>query len=50
MLLDVEDVKSFSITEHLMKFNTQKEKKKRDLILNVELLYDQDSFYFLLIV
>ena len=28
-----------------MKFNT----KKKQLFLNVELLYDQDSFYFLLI-
>ena len=36
------DVTLFSITEHLMKFNT----KKNQLILNIKLLYDQDSFYF----
>ena len=30
------------MTEHLMKFNTQ---KKKQLILNIELLYNQDSFY-----
>ena len=45
MPLDLKDVISFYITEHLTKFNTQ---KKRKLILNVELLYDQDSLYFLL--
>ena len=44
MLLDVKDIIAFSITEHLMKFNTQ---KKRKLLLNVKLLYDQDSFQFL---
>ena len=31
------------MTEHLMKFNTQK--KKEHFILNIELLYNQDSFY-----
>ena len=36
------DVILFSITEHLKKFNT----KKTQLILNIKLLYDQDSFYF----
>ena len=47
MLLGVKDVISFSMTEHLMKFNTH---KKRKLILDLKLLYYQDSFYFLLIV
>ena len=32
------------MTEHLMKFNTQK--NKEHFILNIELLYNQDSFYF----
>ena len=36
------DVISFSITEHLMTFNT----KKNQFILNIKLLYDQDSFCF----
>ena len=27
MLLDVKDIIAFSITEHLMKFNTQKKKE-----------------------
>ena len=41
-----EDVKSFSITEHLMKFNTQKEKKKRPYFEHRTLIWPRFLLFF----